>query len=67
MSTNIAKTICWKCMVMIMAWSILVQDSDILLKMKKIIFSIQNIKDMCRKFDCILYIEGKSLKYFHTE
>ena len=54
-------------MVMIMAWSILVQDSDILLKMKKIIFSIQNIKDMCRKFDCILYIEGKSLKYFHTE
>ena len=22
---------------------------------------------MCRKFDCILYIEDKSLKYFHTE
>ena len=29
---------------------------------KKIFFSIQNIKDMCKKFDCILYIEGKSLK-----
>ena len=50
-------------MVMIMAWSVLIQDSDILLKiMKKIFFSIQNIKDMCRKVDCILYIEGKSLK-----
>ena len=49
-------------MVMIMAWSVLIQDSDILLKMKKIFFSIQNIKDMFRKFDCIRYIEGKSLK-----
>ena len=49
-------------MVMIMAWSVLIQDYDILQKMKKIFFSIQNIKDMCRKFDCILYIEGKSLK-----
>ena len=49
-------------MVMIMACSVLVQDSDISLRMKKIFFSIQNIKDMCRKFDCILYIEGKSLK-----
>ena len=29
---------------------------------EKIFFSIQNIKDMCRKVDCILYIEGKSLK-----
>ena len=49
-------------MVMIMAWSVLIQDSDILLKMKKIFFSIQNIKDMCRKVDGILYIEGKSLQ-----
>ena len=49
-------------MVMIMTWSVLIQDSDILLKMKKIFFSIQNIKDMCRKVDCILYIEGKSLQ-----
>ena len=49
-------------MVMIMAWSVLIEDSDILLKMKKIFFGIQNIKDMCRKVDCILYIEGKSLK-----
>ena len=49
-------------MVMIMAWSVLIQDSDILLKTKKIFFSIQNIKDMCRKVDCILYIEGKSLQ-----
>ena len=45
-----------------MAWSVLLQDSDILLKMKKIFFRIQNIKDMCRKFDWILFIEGKSLK-----
>ena len=49
-------------MVMIMAWSVLIQDSDILLKTKKKFFSIQNIKDMCRKVDCILYIKGKRLQ-----
>ena len=46
-------------MVMIMAWSVLIHDSDILPKIKKIFFNIQIIKEMCRKFDCSLYIEAR--------